>query len=98
MPLIRLPKLSRYELPAVCIVTGKTKGVVFRPVPFRLPNKGGRLAAGLLGGGALAWALVRASEETVTIKMPFTGRAYAAWMRGKKWFTLSTIAAVALVM
>jgi len=93
---IDLPEneLNEFDLPRVCIVTGATDGVVFKPVKFSwYPS----WVSVLVIINVLIAAIV-ASILTRRVKgqLPFTEESFKAWKRGQLFFALSIVAAIAL--
>lgn len=91
---IDLPEneLNEFDLPRICIVTGKTEGVVFKPVKFSWYP---RWVAALVIINLLIAAIVAAIlTKRVKGELPFTEEAYKQWKRGQVLFTLSVIAAL----
>jgi hypothetical protein len=93
---IDLPEneLNEFDLPRVCIVTGATDGVVFKPVKFSWypPWVGALVIFNLLIAAIVASILTK----RVKGQLPFTEEAFKQWKQGQLFFGLSIVAAIAL--
>ena len=87
-------ELNEFDLPRVCVVTGQTEGVEFKPVKFAWYP---RWVAALVIVNVLIAAIV-ASILTQRVKghLPFTEEAHKSWRTGRILFALSFVAAIAL--
>lgn len=98
MPNIILPadELNEFDLPRVCVVTGQTENVEFKPVKFAWYP---RWIAALVIINLLIAAIV-ASIMTRRVKghLPFTEEAYKAWWRGRILFGLSFLVMIGLII
>lgn len=98
MPNIILPadELNEFDLPRVCVVTGQTENVEFKPVKFAWYP---RWIAALVIINLLIAAIV-ASIMTRRVKghLPFTEEAYKAWWRGRILFGLSFLVMIAVMI
>jgi hypothetical protein len=98
MPNIVLPadELNEFDLPRVCVVTGQTENVEFKPVKFAWYP---RWIAALVIVNLLIAAIVAAvMTRRVKGHLPFTEEAYKAWWRGRILFGLSFPVMIALII
>ncbi|MBN1204745.1 MAG: hypothetical protein JXB05_07455 [Myxococcaceae bacterium] len=98
MPLIVLPadELNEFDLPRVCVVTGQTEGVEFKPVKFAWYP---RWIVALVIINLLIAAIVAAiMTRRVKGHLPFTEEAYKRWRMGRVYFGLSFVVAIALLV
>ena len=82
-------EMTSFDLPKVCIVTGDTQNVQFRPVKFQwYPRWIGVFGiAPLIMVILLAVLMRRAKGE-----LPFSDAAWDAWKKGKKGGLLGSVA------
>jgi hypothetical protein len=96
MPQVVLPadELNEFDLPRVCVITGQTEGVEFKPVKFAWYP---RWIVALVIINVLIAAIV-ASILTRRVKgqLPFTEEAYKRWRMGRVYFGLSFLVALGL--
>ncbi|MFL5346279.1 MAG: hypothetical protein ACJ8AT_15935 [Hyalangium sp.] len=87
-------ELNEFDLPRVCVVTGQTENVEFKPVKFAWYP---RWTVALVIVNVLIAAIV-ASILTKRVKghLPFTEEAYKRWWMGRVFFGLSFLVAIAL--
>lgn len=87
-------ELNEFDLPRVCVVTGQTENVEFKPVKFAWYP---RWVAALVIVNVLIAAIV-ATILTRRVKghLPFTEEAYKSWRMGRVFLVLSILGAVAL--
>lgn len=91
---IPINEMNSFDLPPVCIVTGATEGVVWKPVKFAwYPRWVGLFAPFILILAAILAAILtrRAKGE-----LPFTEEAWSNWRRGKLAMGFSVIGALAM--
>ncbi len=86
-------EMTSFDLPKVCIVTGDTQNVQFRPVKFQwYPRWIGVFGiAPLIMVILLAVLMRRAKGE-----LPFSDAAWAAWNKGKMMLALSIVGGILL--
>jgi len=97
MAQITLPdnELNSFDLPRVCVVTGATQGVVFKPVKFAWYP---RWVAAFILVNVLVMAVVAAiMTKRVQGELPFTEEAFAAWRKGRILFGVSIFLAICLL-
>jgi len=84
MAIVRIPKnaVTKFDLPAVCVVTGGDQGVTYKPITFQWVPLWARLSVAFCGIIGLIAMLV--STKRVRAEMPFNEGAYGAWKR-KQW-------------
>jgi hypothetical protein len=96
MPQIVIPdnELNAFDLPRVCVVTGQSQNVVFKPVKFSWYPRW----IGVLVLVNVLLAVIVASIMTKRVKgeLPFTEEAWAAWRKGRMLMAFSVIGAIAL--
>lgn len=86
-------ELNEFHLPRVCVVTGRSDEVQFRPVKFQwYPRWIAIFACAPLIAAILALALTR----RVKGQLPFTDEAWSAYQRAKLMVVLAVIAPVVL--
>lgn len=89
---IPVNELNEFDLPRVCVVTGRTDNVVFKPVKFSWypPWIGGLVVI----SWPIALILMLAMTKRAAGSLPFTEEAHAAWQKGKLLFGLSFVSAI----
>lgn len=86
-------EMTSFDLPKVCIVTGETANVQFRPVKFQwYPRWIGVFGIAPLIMIILLLVLMRKAKG----ELPFSDAAWAAWQKGKLMLTFSIIGGIAL--
>lgn len=87
-------ELSSFDLPPVCVVTGRRDGIVFKPVKFSWYPRWIVVFApfALLIAAILAFALTR----RVSGELPFNEEAWRKWRFGRTLFTASVLTALVL--
>ncbi|MBI3181766.1 MAG: hypothetical protein HYZ28_06450 [Myxococcales bacterium] len=80
-------ELNSFDLPRVCVVTGATEGVVFKPVKFSWYPRW--VVVLVLVNVLLAAIVAMILTKRVKGELPFTEEAYAAWRKGRVLFGLS---------
>ncbi|XXF78697.1 hypothetical protein P2318_02765 [Myxococcaceae bacterium GXIMD 01537] len=93
--LVTVPEgeLSSFDLPRVCVVTGETEGVEFRPVKFSWYPRWVMLL--VLFNLLIAAIVAMALTKKVKGELPFSEAAWTAWKRGQALFALSCVLAIA---
>jgi hypothetical protein len=87
-------ELNEFDLPRVCVVTGQTENIEFKPVKFAWYP---RWIAALVIVNVLIAAIVAAIlTRRVKGHLPFTEEAYKSWRMGRVFFALSIVGALAL--
>ncbi len=96
MAQISIPQneMSSFDLPKVCIITGETENVQFRPVKFQwYPRWIGVFGmAPLIMIILLALLMRRAKGE-----LPFSDAAWEAWKKGKMMLALGIVGCIVLL-
>jgi hypothetical protein len=83
-------ELNEFDLPRVCVVTGQTENVEFRPVKFSWYPPW--VAVFILINLLIAAIIALAMTKKVQGSLPFTEEAYKAWKAGQLYFALSLVA------
>lgn len=93
-----IPKneLSEFDLPRVCVITGQTEGVVFKPVKFAWYPRWivVLVLLNVLIAAIVAMALTKKAKGT----LPFSEEGWAQWKRGKLLFGLSLLGTVVILI
>ena len=86
-------EMTSFDLPKVCVVTGSTQNVSFRPVKFQWYPRwiAGFAVAPLIMLIVMVVLLRRAKGE-----LPFSDEAWDAWKKGKMLMALSIVGAFVL--
>ena len=87
-------ELNEFDLPRVCVVTGQTENVVFKPVNFSWYPRW--VAVFILINLLVAAIIAFALTKRVKGHLPFTEEAFKAWRTGITLFALSIMAAIGL--
>jgi hypothetical protein len=87
-------ELNEFDLPRVCVVTGQTENVVFKPVNFAWYPRW--VAIFVLINLLIAAIIAFALTKKVKGHLPFTEEAFKAWRTGITLFALSVVAAIGL--
>jgi hypothetical protein len=74
---IPVNEMSSFDLPKVCLVTGATENVVFKPVKFSWYPRW--IAVFILVGWPIALILALTLTKRVKGELPFTEEAYRRW-------------------
>jgi hypothetical protein len=95
MAVVQIPvnELTQFDLPKVCVVTGRTDGVVFKPVKFQWYP---RWIAVFAFAPLIMVIVMMALMRRVKGELPFTEEAHAAWRKGQLMLTLSIVGAFVL--
>jgi hypothetical protein len=87
-------ELNEFDLPRVCVVTGQTENVVFKPVNFSWYPRW--VAVFILLNLLIAAIIAFALTKRVKGHLPFTEEAFRAWRNGLTFFALSFLGALGL--
>ncbi|HEX8699693.1 MAG TPA: hypothetical protein VF815_12695 [Myxococcaceae bacterium] len=87
-------ELNEFDLPRVCVVTGQTENVVFKPVNFAWYPRW--VAVFILINLLVAAIIAFALTKRVKGHLPFTEEAFKAWRTGITLFALSIVAGIGL--
>jgi hypothetical protein len=87
-------ELNEFDLPRVCVVTGQTENVVFKPVKFSWYPRW--VAVFILLNLLIAAIIAFALTKRVKGHLPFTEEAFKAWRTGITLFALSIVGAFGL--
>lgn len=95
MATVRIPvnELTSFDLPKVCVVTGASDGVVFKPVKFQWYPP---WVAVFACAPAIALVLMLILMKRAKGELPFTEAAHAAWQRGRLLLGASIVGAIVL--
>ncbi|MBJ6761553.1 hypothetical protein JGU66_12320 [Myxococcaceae bacterium JPH2] len=93
---IPLKELSEFDLPAVCIVTGQTEGVVFKPVKFTWYPRWVNFF--VLLNLLIALIIAAITTRRANGQLPFTEEAWRAWRLGRILFPVSLISGILLII
>lgn len=86
-------EMTSFDLPKVCIVTGSTQNVSFRPVKFQwYPRWIGVFAMAPLIMVIVMMILMRRAKG----ELPFSDEAWDAWKKGKMLMALGAVASIVL--
>lgn len=98
MPTIRVPKkaMTRFDLPAVCLATGKSEGVEYHKTTFQFIPMWARLS--VVFCGLIGVILMLVATKRVEAEIPMTAEAFAAWSRAKKILIALILVAVAIMI
>ena len=84
-------EMTSFDLPKVCIVTGSTANVSFRPVKFQWYPRW----IGVFGIAPLIMIIMMAVlMRRAKGELPFSDEAWEAWKKGKMLMVLSVVAAL----
>jgi|GEM_PF-2359410 len=93
-----IPKneLSEFDLPRVCVITGQTEGITFRPVKFAWYPRWLLIFVPVAALIVLliAMALTKRAKGT----LPFSEEGWARWQRAKLLFGLSLLGTIAILV
>ncbi|WP_224362363.1 hypothetical protein [Hyalangium versicolor] len=97
MPQIVLPadELNEFDLPRVCVVTGQTENVQFKPVKFAWYPRW--IVVLVLINVIIAAIVAQVLMRRVKGQLPFSEEAYQRWRMGRVYFGLSFVLALALL-
>jgi hypothetical protein len=87
-------ELNEFDLPRVCVVTGQTENVVFKPVKFAWYPRW--VVVFVLINLLIAAIIAFALTKKVKGHLPFTEEAFKAWRTGITLFALSIVGAIGL--
>lgn len=87
-------ELTSFDLPAICMVTGQTEGVTFKPVRFAWYPRW--VAALILCNLLIMLIVALILTKRVKGELPFTEEGYRRWQRGRLLFGLSVFAGLGL--
>ena len=87
-------ELNEFDLPRVCVVTGQTENVVFKPVKFAWYPRW--VVVFVLINVLIAAIIAFALTKKVKGHLPFTEEAFKAWRTGILLFALSIPLGIAL--
>jgi hypothetical protein len=87
-------ELNEFDLPRVCVVTGQTENVVFKPVNFSWYPRW--VVVFVLINLLIAAIIAFALTKKVKGHLPFTEEAFKAWRMGLVFFALSILAGLGL--
>jgi hypothetical protein len=98
MPQIVLPadELNEFDLPRVCVITGQTENVEFKPVKFAWYPRW--IVALVIVNVLIAAIVAQVLTRRVKGHLPFTPEAYKAWRMGRVYFGLSFVVAIGMLI
>jgi hypothetical protein len=86
-------EMTSFDLPKVCIITGSSQNVSFRPVKFQwYPRWIGVFGIAPLIMIIMMMVLMRRAKG----ELPFSDEAWEAWKKGKMMMALGTVGAIVL--
>ena len=88
-------EMNEFDLPRVCVVTGQTGNVEFKPVKFAWYPRWivSLVILNVLIAAIVAYAMTR----RVAGSLPFTPEAYEQWKRGRLLMSLSMVGALGML-
>lgn len=97
MSVVQIPRTVRDgEIPAICVATGATEGVRFRPMSLQFVPLTARLALGLCGiVGIIVFLNMR---QVAKLALPFTDAAWQRYTWAKRVSACLLVAAVAPII
>src|SRR5689334_22049898 len=97
MAIVKLPKkaVTRFDLPPVCVVTGKTEGVDYHKTTFQFIPMWARMSVVLCG--LLGVILMFATMKRAEVEVPMTADANQGWKRAKLITALLIIGALVVM-
>ncbi|MBU8898730.1 hypothetical protein DRW03_10890 [Corallococcus sp. H22C18031201] len=93
---IPLKELNEFDLPPVCIVTGQTEGVTFKPVKFTWYPRWVNFF--VLLNLLIALLIAAVATRRANGHLPFTEEAWRAWRQGRILFPTSLVAGILLII
>jgi hypothetical protein len=91
---IPVNEMTSFDLPKVCLITGSTENVSFKPVKFSWYPRW--IAVFILVGWPIALILALVLTKRAKGELPFTEDAHRRWKLGQALLALSIIAALGL--
>jgi hypothetical protein len=92
---IPINELTSFDLPRVCLITGATEDVVFKPVKFSWYPRW--VAVFIIFNLIIAAILAMVLTKRAKGELPFTEEAHRRWKRGQTLLALSILAAIGLL-